>query len=211
MKKEKAITLISLVITIILLLILANISITLAFGEHGIFRIAQKAKEEYEKGQEDEEQSLEDLYSEILIATNDSAKITISAQKLEELIDLSVEKKLAEQGRMEKYIEKETLIGEWIDGKPIYRNIIKFNMQASTDFVIDAPWNMDSLVDLRGFISNGEALTPLTAITESNNHAMIHKLNSNQLRVLKDSAGAWNGSDAYAIVEYTKTTDVAKK
>lgn len=55
MKKEKAITLISLVITIIILIILAGIGVNLSLGENGIFRKAQEAKEKYEKAQVEEE------------------------------------------------------------------------------------------------------------------------------------------------------------
>ena len=43
-KEKRGITLISLVVTIILLLILAGISITMLTGENGIFKTAQKAK-----------------------------------------------------------------------------------------------------------------------------------------------------------------------
>ena len=48
-KKEKGITLIALVITIIVLLILAGVSISMLTGENGILTQAQTAKEETEK------------------------------------------------------------------------------------------------------------------------------------------------------------------
>lgn len=47
MRKNKGITLIALVVTIIILLILAGIVITLSLGEHGLMQMARKAKEEY--------------------------------------------------------------------------------------------------------------------------------------------------------------------
>lgn len=59
-KNEKAITLISLVITIIILLILAGISIS-ALTKSGLFKTAQSATEEYERAEIKEE-----LESEIL-------------------------------------------------------------------------------------------------------------------------------------------------
>lgn len=47
--KNKGITLIALIITIIILLILAGVTINLILGENGLFRTAQKAGEDYEK------------------------------------------------------------------------------------------------------------------------------------------------------------------
>ena len=48
-KRQKGITLIALVITIIVLLILAGVSIATLTGENGIFSKSQEAKEKYEK------------------------------------------------------------------------------------------------------------------------------------------------------------------
>ena len=58
MKKEKGITLIALVITIIVLLILAGIAIAMLSGENGILKKASDAKTKAEKAQENE---IEDL------------------------------------------------------------------------------------------------------------------------------------------------------
>ena len=59
--KEKGITLIALVITIIVLLILAGVSIAMLTGQNGILTQAQRAKEETEKATKDEEAKLEEL------------------------------------------------------------------------------------------------------------------------------------------------------
>ena len=58
MKGEKAITLISLVITIIILIILAGVGINLSLGENGIFKRAKEAKNKYLTAQENEEKGL---------------------------------------------------------------------------------------------------------------------------------------------------------
>lgn len=57
-KLEKGITLIALVITIIVLLILAGITINLIMGEHGILNMAKKSGEEYQKASIKEELEL---------------------------------------------------------------------------------------------------------------------------------------------------------
>ena len=60
-KKQKGITLIALVITIIVLLILAGVAISMLSGENGILTQAGKAKTEYEAAQKQEEAQISDL------------------------------------------------------------------------------------------------------------------------------------------------------
>ena len=57
-KEEKGITLIVLVITIIILLILAGVSITMLTGNNGILTQAKLAKENTQVAKEDEENKL---------------------------------------------------------------------------------------------------------------------------------------------------------
>ena len=56
--REKGITLIALIVTIIILLILAGVSIAMLTGENGILTQAQKAKNETENAQVLEEERL---------------------------------------------------------------------------------------------------------------------------------------------------------
>ena len=58
MKKQKGITLIALVVTIVILVILAGVAINLTLGENGIFTKAQYAKEQYEMAAVREELNL---------------------------------------------------------------------------------------------------------------------------------------------------------
>ena len=59
---KKGITLISLVVTIIVLLILAGITISMLFGENGLITMAQKAKDQYEEAAKNEEQQLAGIF-----------------------------------------------------------------------------------------------------------------------------------------------------
>ena len=59
-KENKAITLIALVVTIILLLILAGTSISMLTGKNGILNRAKEAKEEKEKSQKEENETIKD-------------------------------------------------------------------------------------------------------------------------------------------------------
>ena len=69
-KKEKirriqGITLVSLVVTIIVLIILAGVSINLTLGENGIITMATKARENMELAKTDEETQLNELYMQM--------------------------------------------------------------------------------------------------------------------------------------------------
>ncbi len=64
-KKQTGITLIALVVTIIVLIILAGVSIAMLVGENGIITQAQRAKQETEQAQRDEEAGLSSLETAI--------------------------------------------------------------------------------------------------------------------------------------------------
>ena len=64
-RNSEGITLIALVITIIVLLILAGVTINLTLGENGLFRIAKKSVENYTEKEEQEQQGLNKLLSEM--------------------------------------------------------------------------------------------------------------------------------------------------
>ena len=64
MKSQKGITLVSLVVTIIILIILAGISINTLLGENGIITRAKQAKENMTLAQQEEQQQLNQLYTQ---------------------------------------------------------------------------------------------------------------------------------------------------
>lgn len=63
--KEKGITLVALVVTIIVLIILAGVSINLVLGTEGIITVAKRAKENMEYAQIEEQRKLNELYIQI--------------------------------------------------------------------------------------------------------------------------------------------------
>ena len=69
LKGQKGITLVALVITIIVLLILAGVTITLTLRENGIFKTAEKAGENYTQAQRkelDELNSFQDTVDRVI-------------------------------------------------------------------------------------------------------------------------------------------------
>ncbi len=73
----KGITLISLVITIIILIILAGVSINLVLGENGLFTKAREAKEKFLEAQEEEQEGLNTLLDEMDNYINEKLQIEI--------------------------------------------------------------------------------------------------------------------------------------
>lgn len=65
LKGQKGITLVALVITIIVLLILAGVTITLTLREDGIFKTAEKAGENYTQAQRNELDGLNSFQSTV--------------------------------------------------------------------------------------------------------------------------------------------------
>ena len=82
MRKNKGITLIALVVTIIVLLILAGVSIQMLTGQTGILKQAQIAREETAKGQ-----IKEDVQREILEKTMEKQGEDITAEELHDILD----------------------------------------------------------------------------------------------------------------------------
>jgi len=65
MNKQRGITLVSLVVTIIVLIILAGVSINAILGENGIITMVKQAKENVEQSQIEEQTQLNELYMQI--------------------------------------------------------------------------------------------------------------------------------------------------
>ena len=88
MKTNKGITLVSLVVTIIILIILAGVSIHATLGENGILTLAKKAKENMELAQIEEETKLNELYSQLVTGDMDVGDVSHdTSQKIKELQD----------------------------------------------------------------------------------------------------------------------------
>lgn len=107
MKENKAITLIALIITIIILSILAGITINMVVGDTGIINKAQIAKEKTNNADKKEEEELAKL--ENILQNYKTGNGTTSRDDETEVYD-----------------EEEKAIGTWIDGRTIYRKVFVF-------------------------------------------------------------------------------------
>ena len=64
-KQENGITLIALIVTIVIMLILAGVTIKLALDDNGVIENAKEAKDQYEQAQVDADNELNDISSEM--------------------------------------------------------------------------------------------------------------------------------------------------
>ena len=81
-KVEKGVTLVALVITIIVLLILAGISISMLTGENGIIKKATESKEKTEKAD-----IIEQIQIEIIAVQGNNLNSEISESELKEILE----------------------------------------------------------------------------------------------------------------------------
>ena len=83
-KKQKGITLISLIVTIIILLILAGVTISTLFGDNGIIKKAQEAKNTWDNAIQSDVEAIENLQNQLYdeMCNTDTIPISTSEQLL---------------------------------------------------------------------------------------------------------------------------------
>jgi len=111
MKTNKGITLVSLVVTIIILIILAGVSIHATLGENGILTLAKKAKENMELAQIEEETKLNELYSQLVTGDMDVGDVSHdTSEKIKELQDTITRLEAEKAEKENELIEKNNII-----------------------------------------------------------------------------------------------------
>ena len=159
-KNNKGITLIALIITIIILLILAGISIS-ALTSTGLFEKAKEAKQKSENAQEEEHTILENYGDEIDKIVGSRDQVTISKEEYETLKNAN------------SYSTEEKEVGTWIDGSKLYKVSIPCNMQFSGRnwYSFDlglSKFNIKQLVTTE-YAGNGNTFSFLVSYVENNN------------------------------------------
>lgn len=123
MKNSKAITLVTLVITIVILIIIAGVSINLAIGDNGLITMAKKAKENIELAKIDEETEVNEIYKQMEIEGITTADENKAIQRLNEF-KKSIAQYIEEVGGIKpEYTASIEEFGESITG--IVKNVTK--------------------------------------------------------------------------------------
>lgn len=108
------------------------------------------------------------------------------------------------------YSETETEIGTWVDGKKIYRKVIKptltsINANSNNNIADVSAIGIDTLIRARGCIK----LTSASAVTAVMNDTAW--INTTGVLTIKPYVGHSNITSMYYVLEYTKTTTTNTK
>ena len=207
LRKNKGITLVALVITIIILLILAGIGIATLTGDNGLFARAKQAKEKTVEGQLREEivMAIQDIQAEELPKGN---KVT-----LETLVDDQLESKLKD---ITAELEGNEINGEYkdyeytIDDKfnvtingPVTGVRIKGNTEVQTGYVFEG-----NTVEIKvtasiteGTITGIEAPEGATLKTDTSTTEKVYTVNKNGAYTFKIISDAGKTKNITAKVE----------
>lgn len=188
--KSKGITLIALVITIIILLILAGITIA-QLTRKGLLDNAKKAKEDSLEEQEKEDKILsehEDKINEIV------GSLGISGSRDQDENNYSTE---------------EQAIGTWIDGKTVYQRVYTYNgeLTQNTNKVLGTINDeIDNIIsaDITTKWSYGQTISSGCYISGGKVYATgaYYDVTNKQFYINSDST--WNNIGAIVIYKYTK-------
>ena len=105
------------------------------------------------------------------------------------------------------YSTEETVIGTWIDGKPLYRKVLSSTTISDSNVDITLPSNIDFMSTDKVEIKSGGFSFFSDRYTNANDLIQIFKFNATTLRVVLGSAWKSNFISAIIVIEYTKTTD----
>lgn len=104
------------------------------------------------------------------------------------------------------YSTNETVVGTWIDGKPIYRKVVQGNITSKDQslFVVNA--NVETMISIRGYdFSNGIYYFPFNYTQNgSTQKAIFYKKDTDTIEFRSNSFKS--GEVFVVILEYTKTT-----
>ena len=166
--KERGITLVALVVTVIIMLILAGITLNLVLGDNGLISMAKKATDSYKEAQAKEEESLKELsdnsYAELYKGKDDATpgemagtgttKDPYLIQSIEDLV----------------YLSNQVNSGETYEGKEIKLMLdLDFN---SDDSYTNPTENRPKLTTGEGFIPIGMDETPFQGNFNGNNKTL---------------------------------------
>lgn len=102
------------------------------------------------------------------------------------------------------YSEEEKLIGEWIDGKPLYRKVVDVgNMPNNTTKQISGVSDVN-VKKMYGQVSLGSAIFPLPYVNVDNLNYCIQLFANTGMISIKTKSDFFVDYTGYVVVEYTK-------
>lgn len=112
--------------------------------------------------------------------------------------------------QFDQYSTTETVIGKWINNKPIYRKVINVGNLPNNNYINIAHniSNLGVLVDLRLTVDTGSSqyITNMKGTSSAyNSGTTLARVTSTNIQIVTDTD--YSSHTAIAIIEYTKTTD----
>lgn len=172
MREEKAITLVSLVVTIIVLILLAGVSINLVIGDNGIIKTAQKSKQNVQDMITDKQTKLNEIYTQ-----EEERQENTAAEELIKLKQFKV--KMAEaindltQSKTNLDVDSETEEFEETIENMLYTLTEDADAQASDIAQGKTAYVDGKLVDGTGSLTAGR-MNVITAVKKKNNSTILN-------------------------------------
>lgn len=107
------------------------------------------------------------------------------------------------------YSTEEQRIGTWIDGKPLYRKTLVYNGAVTGANYIDlTSLNYEFIVIKEAsFIRSNFIFSPVRYNAQSANDLIEVFIDNTQKKMNINIGSAWNNTNCYVTIQYTKTTD----
>ena len=107
------------------------------------------------------------------------------------------------------YSTTEKIVGRWIDNKPIYRKVFSFTTPTgNNDYVINTGLSMDKIIRVYGGTSSASGgITPIPTAIDFNGTIYATSFRVANSNIYYRGNSAYGSQPAFAIIEYTKTTD----
>ena len=109
---------------------------------------------------------------------------------------------------LDEYSTEEKVVGKWIDNKPLYRKVISIGTVSTTEVAISTGIeNVKEVIDLKGGGTMNAGQFLKWGFENSGGFcSCYYELSSNKVKAIV-STTSYNLKQAYAILEYTKSTD----
>ena len=104
------------------------------------------------------------------------------------------------------YSTTEQVVGTWIDGKPIYRKVVTFSRNDSSQFTISFS-GVDKFIKIDGTAYGNTGLKHILYHVSDADQFRCYIQDNNDLTILVGSTHPRAPFTGYVIVEYTKTSD----
>ena len=145
MKNNKGITLVALVVTIIILIILAGISINMLVGTDGLITKAKQAKENIELAEIEEQEKLNTLYDRLATGTGPATMYEVIADYQRQINELQTELDILKGNLGENAATSDKILknytayvnGQLVTGTIEDRGTLNWNPSESTSMIIE--------------------------------------------------------------------------